>query len=166
MLLEMAMLQKFVLFLAHPIYSAAVVIASFLVFAGIGSATAWMRSPFAPLCGVIAIGALEMIFLPKLFPLALAAPLLVRVLIAVIAIAPLGFLLGMPFPLALRRVSTNAPSLVPWAWGINGCLSVVAASLAPLLASHFGFNFVIALGLGCYFIAALMCDHGAVFQGA
>jgi spermidine synthase len=166
MLVEMAMLQKFVLFLAHPIYSASVVIASFLMFAGIGSATAWMRSPFAALCAIFIIGAFELLFLPGLFQIALAAPPLARVAIVVVSIAPLGLFMGMPFPLALRRISVNAPSLVPWAWGINGCLSVVAVSLAPLLAIHFGFNIVIALGLGCYFIAALVCDRGVAFRGA
>jgi hypothetical protein len=156
MLLEMALLQRFVLFLAHPIYSASVVIASFLIFAGVGSATAWMRAPFAPLVGVIAVGSLELVFLPKLFGVALAAPGVVKIALVVLAIAPLAFLMGMPFPLALRRVSDRAPSLVPWAWGINGCCSVVAASLAPLLAIHVGFTGVIILSLACYLLAAVL----------
>ena len=101
-----------------------------------------------------------MIFLPWLFAPLLAASMTAKVCAVVASIAPLAYFMGMPFPLVLRRLSENAPGLVPWAWGINGCLSVLATGLAPLLAIHFGFTVVIAGGLACYFLAAIVCDRG------
>jgi len=64
--------------------------------------------------------------------------------------APLAFLMGMPFPLGLRRLATSAPGWIPWAWGINGCASVLSAVLATVLAIHLGFTAVVALAAGLY----------------
>jgi hypothetical protein len=77
-----------------------------------------------------------------------------KVAIAVALIAPLAFCMGMPFPLGLKRVSERAPRWVPWAWGINGCASVLSAILATLLAIHFGFTLVVALAMALYVLAA------------
>ncbi len=63
--------------------------------------------------------------------------------------------MGMPFPMGLSTLTTRPPSLTAWAWGINGCASVISAILATLLAIHFGFNVVILLALACYFAAAV-----------
>ena len=64
--------------------------------------------------------------------------------------------MGLPSPLGLGRVSDGAPALVPWAWGINGCASVVAAVLASLLAMHVGFTTLLALALGLYATTPLL----------
>ena len=61
---------------------------------------------------------------------------------------------GMPFPLALVRVAAARPGLVPWAWGINGCASVLSAILAILLAMSLGFNAVVLIAIGLYVLAA------------
>ncbi len=66
----------------------------------------------------------------------------------------------MPFPLGLRRVAGRAPALVPWAWGINGCASVLSAPLATLLAIHFGFTAVVGLALVLYLLAAAAFADG------
>jgi hypothetical protein len=63
--------------------------------------------------------------------------------------------MGMPFPLALTDVGVGAPGLIPWAWAVNGCASVISAMLATLLAIHFGFTVVVILALILYGIAAL-----------
>jgi hypothetical protein len=63
--------------------------------------------------------------------------------------------MGMPFPLALSNVAARSPGLVPWAWGINGCASLISAVLATLLAIHFGFTLVVLGALGLYGLAAL-----------
>jgi hypothetical protein len=70
-----------------------------------------------------------------------------RALIAAGLLAPLAFCMGMPFPLALRELDEP---LVPWAWGINGCASVVSATLATLLAVDFGFSAVLWIALALY----------------
>src|SRR5262245_48741451 len=64
--------------------------------------------------------------------------------------------MGLPLPLGLGRVSACAPGLLPWAWGINGRASVVAAVMASLLAIRVGFTAVLALALGLYAAAALL----------
>jgi hypothetical protein len=74
-------------------------------------------------------------------------------LVAALALAPAGLLMGMPFPQGLRRLSVTAnypAMLLPWAWGINGALSVVASVLAALLALSFGFDVVLLCGALCY----------------
>jgi hypothetical protein len=81
-------------------------------------------------------------------------PLFARILISIALITPLGFCMGMPFPLGLASISIGAAPLTPWAWGINGCASVISAVLASLLAIHFGFNLVILVAMSCYLVAA------------
>ena len=70
-------------------------------------------------------------------------------------IAPLGFLMGMPFPIGLSRLAAEAPAFIPWAWGINGCASVLAALVAALLAVHVGFSAVLLLAAALYLVAAI-----------
>ncbi len=69
-------------------------------------------------------------------------------------IAPLAFCMGMPFPLALSHVAARVPGLVPWAWGVNGCASVLAATLATLLAMSLGFRALLLMALALYRLAA------------
>ncbi len=167
--IEIAFIQRFVLFLGHPLYAIAVVLSAFLVFAGLGSGVsarlarglraAWGpiggRAPVAlAVAGIAAIAALYLAILPSIFATALAWPDAARIALSVGLIAPLAFLMGMPFPLGLTRVAAEAPALVPWAWGINGCASVVSAALATVLAIHFGFTAVVAGSLGLYVVAA------------
>ena len=162
LLMEIAFLQKFILLLHHPIYAASVVLGSFLVAAGAGSGYAQRfagepRSRKVVTIAVLSITSLGLTYLALLGPLMQLAgswPLVARILLSIVLIAPLGFCMGMPFPLGLSALATGPPSLIPWAWGINGCASVISAVLATLLAIHFGFNAVILLALAAYFAAA------------
>ncbi|MGZ5030636.1 MAG: SAM-dependent methyltransferase, partial [Methylobacter sp.] len=77
-----------------------------------------------------------------------------RYLLSIVLIAPLGFCMGMPFPMGLARISQTAPALIPWAWGINGCASVISAILATLIAMQFGFTVLILLAVVLYGVAA------------
>jgi hypothetical protein len=79
-------------------------------------------------------------------------------------IAPLAFAMGLPFPLVLARLHAAAPRLVPWAWGVNGCASVVAAVLASLLAMGLGTWSLTALGVLAYLLAA-MAQRGVPRSG-
>ena len=157
---EMAFIQKFILFLSHPLYSVAVVLSSFLVFAGLGSATSGrvaLRSPVGVIVAVIAAIILSyLVFLPTVFEQFMGAPDLQRAVLAVLLIAPLAFCMGMPFPLGLNRLAQGAPEFIPWAWGINGFASVVSATLATLLAIEFGFVAVLLTALSFYIAAALV----------
>ncbi len=153
---EIAFMQKFTLFLGHPLYAIAVVLASFLVFAGAGSAysTRLGRPAHVAVAGIVGIAIIYVQLLPLLFGWLIGTADFLRILLSVFLVAPLAFFMGMPFPLGLRRVAADAPDFVPWAWGINGFASVVSAVLATLLAIHFGFTAVIVLALLLYIAAA------------
>jgi hypothetical protein len=64
--------------------------------------------------------------------------------------------MGLPFPLVMARLRAAAPRLVPWAWGVNGCASVIAAVLASVLAMSFGARSLILLAVLAYALAALV----------
>lgn len=157
MFVEIAFIQKFILFLYHPLYAVAVVLCAFLTFAGLGSRYS-QRLPARAVTGVVgAICALALLYLaglPPLFRLLIALPDPARIAVSILLIAPLAFLMGTPFPLGLGRLAALAPPLVPWAWGINACASVVAAVLATLMAIHLGFTAVVLVALCLYVLAA------------
>ena len=81
-------------------------------------------------------------------------PDIAKIAISLALITPLAFCMGMPFPLALARLAAHMPGLVPWAWAINGCASVLSAILATLFAMSFGFRAVVLLALALYSLAA------------
>ncbi len=161
---EIAFIQKFILFLSHPLYSVAVVLAGFLVFAGLGSEASSrlaLRAPVAVAVGAIAAIALAYVMLlPIVFQQFMGLADGIKVGISVALIAPLAFFMGMPFPLGLRQLAHEAPHFIPWAWGINGFASVVSAVLATLLAIEFGFTAVLALALVVYGLAAMLVRGG------
>ena len=162
MLLEMGFLQKLILYLAHPIYAAAVAIGSTLIFAGLGSqlSTRWRSSPkritTIAAIAVVALGAGYVIGLgPWLqWSQGLAMPL--RTLIAAITIAPLAIAMGHLMPVGLRQIGAASPALVPWAWAVNGCASVVATVAAPLMAMTIGFTHMGLIAVGLYAFAGVM----------
>ena len=160
--LEIAFIQKFILYLGHPLYAAAAVLAIFLVFAGLGSRFARRRRFHAlwPFIIILVLGILELIASGILFTVlsGLAVPL--KVFLAVVMLGPLAFCMGMPFPLALTEIGADIPDLIPWAWAVNGCASVIAAVLATLLAIHFGFAAVVMIALVLYGIAAATFQAG------
>jgi len=158
MLIEIAFIQKFILFLSHPLYAVAVVLSAFLVCAGLGSAASgkWgAKFPIYPVVAGIAVLAILYLFLlPPIFQQLIGLPDAAKIAISAALIAPLAFLMGMPFPLGLSEVAKTMPSGVAWAWGINGCASVMGAVLATILAIHTGFVIVILLAILLYFLAA------------
>ena len=166
---EIAFIQKFILFLSHPLYAVAVVLSGFLVFAGFGSAYSGQlahraerngRSPVSiAAAGIAAISLVYMALLPVLFHQLMGIADSIKMVLSVFLIAPLAFCMGMPFPIGLNRVANSAPDFIPWAWGINGFASVLSASLATLLAIEFGFTAVVLFALGLYAAAAAIIRH-------
>ncbi len=161
MFIEIAFIQKFILFLGHPLLAVAVVLFAFLIFAGLGSRYAGRRQSLAAPARsiarpVLAIGTLALLYIaasPRAFAHFIAQPDAVRIALSVGMIAPLAFAMGMPFPRGMAGLAARAPALIPWAWGINACASVVAAVLATVLALHVGFDVVVALGVVIYAFA-------------
>ena len=166
--IEMAYIQKFILFLHHPVYSASAVLCAFLIFAGLGSGFSkrWSdhierlhgRANGLPITAAVAgigiISFLYVIFLPLLFHQWMGLSNGWKIPISILLIAPLAFCMGMPFPLGLSKIAYARPDFIPWAWGINGCASVLSAILATLLSVHFGFTLVIGMAVVLYLISA------------
>jgi hypothetical protein len=177
MFIEIAYIQKFILFLAHPLYAVAVVLSGFLVFAALGSreaegarANRFARLPVLRRCWAatqrlptivwpvfaIAITVLAyMVLLPALFRPLIGLSDPAKIAISLALLAPLAFAMGMPFPLGMNRVAGGAPELIPWAWALNGCASVVGAVLAALLGVHMGFSLIVAVAVLLYLGAAV-----------
>lgn len=160
MFLEIAFIQKFILFLSHPLYAVAVVLCGFLIFAGVGSffSRRWEESNRLPRRVILAIAGIALAYLwllPDLFPSLMGLPDWAKIGFSLALISPLAFFMGMPFPLGLSQLGREAPKLIPWAWGVNACSSVVSAILATLLAIHLGFNEVVLAGIAMYGLTLL-----------
>ncbi len=159
MFMEIAFIQKFVLFLSHPLYAVAVVLCAFLAFAGIGG---WLagRTQAAnkvtlAVAAMVAISLGYLAFMPALFQALTHLPDVVKVIVSILLIAPLALCMGVPFPSGMARLSVSRRDAIPWAWAINGFASVVGAVLATLLAIHLGFSAVILLALLVYASAGI-----------
>jgi hypothetical protein len=157
-MIEIVLIQRFLLFLGEPIYTFSVVLASLLVFTGVGAGVVgrfrdarvslkWIILAILLVLLLAAIGS------PWVLTLALGLPLLARIAIVVAMLAPLGMVLGMPFPIGLRVVAVEAPTFIPWAWGVNGFFTVVGSIGASILGMAFGFAAVLAISGACYLIA-------------
>jgi hypothetical protein len=144
-LIELCLMQKFVLFLGYPVYAIAIVLCSLLVSAGIGSAlTARFRRPPAEIipwitAAICLVVVADLFFLPAAFRAFLGQSLPVRGMVAFLLLFPTGLLLGMPFPLGIRTVEAECARLIPWLWGVNGYMTVVGSVLSMVIAIHFGF---------------------------
>jgi hypothetical protein len=163
---EMAFIQKFILFLSHPLYSVAVVLAGFLVFAGLGShysedlalavETRGGSAVRIAVLGIVLLVLTYLVLLPWLFARFMGESDALRIGITLATIAPLAFCMGLPFPLGLRYAASQAPAFIPWAWGINGFASVISATLATLLAIALGFTAVLLMALVFYVLASIL----------
>ena len=161
MFIEISFIQRFILFLSYPIYAVAVVLAAFLFFSGWGSYVSEkikikkLSTITLAVVAIVVMALIYLFYLEDIFNLFIAHSDIVKILLSLLFIAPLAFFMGMPFPLGLARVFSRAPSLVPWAWGVNGCFSVIAAVLATVLAISLGFDLVIIIALSLYILAAV-----------
>jgi hypothetical protein len=155
LLLEIVLIQRFVLFLGFPTYALSVVLFALLCFTGLGSlltqrwrtAKPGVATALGAACVLIAASAFG---LQPLLRELLGAPFALRVALTIAMLAPVGLLLGTAMPMGLRRLSGLSPGAVPWAWGINGVASVLASVLAVAVAINWGFTAVSLLALACY----------------
>ncbi len=152
---EVPLAQRFILLLDQPVTALAVVLFAILLFSGLGSLT--LKRWWLP------VGLALLILLIMLYPfllrpvtdVALGQPEWVRILLTILIIAPLGYLMGLPFAGGLQVVESNEPGLVPWAWAINGSFSVISSVLAVMVALSWGFSAVLWLGAAAYMGALL-----------
>ncbi len=161
-MVEIPLIQRFTLFLGHPIYSLAVVLFSLLFFSSLGSsftrrtaaegARSFLIKALAPLCVVIVA---YIFLLEPLIHALISIPTPLKVLVSLAFIAPLGWLMGMPFPLGIKMVSEDAPFLIPWCWSLNGAFSVLASVSSIAVAISSGFSVAMAVG-GTAYLAVLL----------
>jgi hypothetical protein len=167
LLVEIPLVQRLILFLGHPVYALTVALFAMLVSSGLGSIAASRLGERGRdragllMAAAAAVVALAAALLPRVLHALIHFPLGVRIVIAVLIVAPIGFLLGMPFPTGLRVVGRLDPSLVPWAWAVNGAASVIAPVIAMLVAIVWGFSAAHYLGAAAY-VAATALYVGAL----
>jgi hypothetical protein len=155
---ELAAIQQLGLLLGHPVYAVAATLIAFLSCSGAGSLYAdrlvgpGRRAALPVLVVGLVVAAVAML---PLVHRVQAAPLVLRAVIAALALAPLACLMGLPFPLGLRAFAPADPTRLAWAWAANGFASVVAAPLAALVALEHGSPALFLLAAGAYAAATL-----------
>lgn len=165
-LIEIVLLQRLLLFLGQPIYTFSVVLASLLIFTGVGSYLAGRIQDVSYhmlswlLLALVGTILFTLLVMPPVLSLALGLAVPWRVAIAVLLVAPLGLLLGVPFSTGLRLVGAEAPQLVPWAWAVNGFFTVIGSVAAMILGMALGFTVVFIIAAACYMAAFVTIRMG------
>ncbi len=158
-LIQVALIQKFVLFLGHPTYALTVIIFSMLLSSGLGSFVSnRLIGPFVSLPAVLVFVACAVLLLSfAVGPVSesgVALPRALKILIAVAMISPVGFAMGMPFPTGLTLLEKIMPPAVRWAWSVNAASSVLGSAAAIFLAIYLGLRMTLCIG-GMFYLAAL-----------
>jgi hypothetical protein len=181
-LVEIAFIQRFVLFLGHPTYALTVVVFLMLLSSGIGSLLSrrWLSRPALgrwPLALIIFVILIYVVLLPGVLTRLVGLPFGAKLVISGLLLAPLGLAMGMPFPTGLRALvappspGTQADDVgndnaVEWAWAMNAAASVLGSVLAMVIAIQFGLNVTLACGAATYLAALLLTSSlKPVFTG-
>src|SRR5437763_398926 len=162
-LVEIWLIQRFVLFLGHPTYALTVVVFLILLSSGMGSLASrkWcadVHRLWLPLYAIIFALVIYTGVLPLLLGRLVGAPFFAKLIISGIVLVPLGFAMGMPFPTGLRGLASARPddNSIEWAWAMNAGSSVLGSVLAIVVAIQFGLNATLACGAAAYFLALLL----------
>ncbi|HUU02036.1 MAG TPA: hypothetical protein VM425_11375 [Myxococcota bacterium] len=156
---EVGLIQRLTLYLGRPVVVFSTVLGTLLFMSGLGSAySRRFASPAAP-WRAAALAAIVVLLTAYLSPLivgaTLAWPAVARVLMSIVILTPVGFVMGMPFPLLVKRLQLSYPERIPWAWGVNGFAAVVGSVGAVVLGMTIGFTGVLVVGVLCYLTASL-----------
>jgi spermidine synthase len=158
---EVVLMQRLALFLGHPTYSVTTVLFAILLFSGLGSGWSDRRrgstaSVARPVLWLLPIAVVLLVFaVPPLMRALIGLPHAARLGIAIAVVAPVAFLMGVPFPLGIRAVGASNRKHIPWAWAANGCASVIGSVCAVLGAMAWNFS-VMLLIAGVIYLAALL----------
>jgi hypothetical protein len=169
-LVEIAFIQRFVLFLGHPTYALTVVIFLLLLSSGGGSLLSrrWLPLParvWVPLLLLVGAICAYVLVLPALLNALVGLPFAVKLLVSGLILIPLGLAMGMPFPTGLRALASapraengggTSGNAVEWAWAMNAASSVLGSVLAIVIAIHWGLNATLACGAGAYLAAVML----------
>jgi spermidine synthase len=163
-LVEIALIQRFVLFLGHPTYALTVVVFLMLLSSGVGSVVSkrWIANParvWLPLIIAFAALMIDVKILPPILNALVGAPFPAKLFISALILAPLGFVMGMPFPSGLRALAANrgkTGNSIEWAWAMNAASSVLGSVLAIIIAMQFGLNVTLMCGAVSYLLALVL----------
>lgn len=151
--IEIVLIQKFILFLGHVIYSTTVIIFSVLLFSSLGAYIS-NKLDAKKIKNIIILLFFIIILYSVLLPIILNKliifNLIIKLILSVVIIAPLGFIMGMPFPVGIKIINKK---LIPWAWAVNGTASVLSPILAIITALFLGYSFVLILAGFVYLIS-------------
>ena len=161
MFVEIIFIQRFILYFGSPAYATAAVITALLIFSGSGSyystyftqKKGWMIRMFAFI--VLMLFAYSFLLTP-LLQQTVHFNLYIKLLILFLVTAPLAFCMGIPFPAGLLHLSKINKEVIPWAWGINGCVSVISTAVATLVAVELGFTWVMLFAALAYSVALIV----------
>lgn len=160
-LVEITLIQRFVLYLGHPTYALTVVVFLMLLSSGAGSFAARrylarVSSVRIPLLLIAAGVCSYLVLLPAVLHATIGASFILKLLLSGLLIIPLGFLMGMPFPTGLRALDEAQDRRVEWAWALNAAASVLGSVSAMIIAIHFGLNVTLVCGALAYVVAAAL----------
>jgi hypothetical protein len=161
---ETVLIHQLVLFVGHPTYAVTLVVLAMLLGSGLGSAFthrfvegALLSRLRVVLLGVLLLGALQTFVVPPLLhAIALDAVLWLRLLLTFLCVFPLGFVMGMPFPLGIRLLRPETAGIVPWAWAVNGWMSVAASLVTVLISRIYGYSYALVIALIVYGVCLLL----------
>jgi MFS family permease len=161
MLIEVGSIQKFELFLGSPQLTLAVILASLLIFTGVGSFysrrlyDSGIFSLRRASILVLLYGAAILFFLNRMIYHFMDLGLGLKMIVIGVVLFPLGFLLGTFFPEFIRKLEPRNERFIPVAWAVNGIFSVAASNLGAILYLFLGANSVVVMGLACYALLGL-----------
>jgi hypothetical protein len=161
-LVEIAFIQRFVLFLGHPTYALTVVVFFMLLMSGVGS---WRSGGVLRRHQLLAIGLIVMyvVLAALLFPIAFKAflgnPLWLKLLVSLLLIGPGALLMGIPFPTGLRQLRESHGAAVEWAWAVNASASVLGSVLAIVIAMQWGVTVTLLCGAVAYVAAGFLSGN-------
>ncbi|MCX6163315.1 MAG: hypothetical protein NTU73_00365 [Ignavibacteriae bacterium] len=161
-MLQISMIQKFNLFLGQPVYTMLTVIATMLVASGMGSKysklinTKMQRHKVLIVFIIIGIYSILLGLLnPVIFSALSGSGIVIRIIISIILIFPLGFFMGMPFPIGISLIQDSENKYIPLAWAVNGFFSVIGTVITMILAMILGFKIVFIIS-GIFYLSAMI----------
>lgn len=162
-MVEVPLIQRFVLYLGHPVYAISVILFAILLFTGVGSfltrgltgatVTGWLRVSMPALLVLLFVYNLV---LEAIFGATQSQSVAFKIAVSIALLAPMGMLMGMPFPAMMKRVHAGAKEMIPWCWGLNGATSVLGSVSGVIIALAYGFSASLLVGLAAY-VVALVC---------
>jgi hypothetical protein len=166
MFIEISLIQKFILFLSHPSHAISIVLFAILISSGMGSyMSRWLiKTERIRIDWVIWVLAGTVLFysliLSHLYAPALGCNQIIRQFYTILILIPLGILMGMPFPLGIAILNQYSSRIIPWAWCVNGCASVLSSVMAMIIALSWGFTGTLICAAGAYLMGLLCIKKG------